>query len=250
MRSRMVKIHNPENSYDLSISDLMSALCCVFLLFLSVTIYRYNVQKLEYETKNKLATQYKDKQEELFNAIEKEFSTDKERWNVEIASVDGAIRIRFTNDAMMFEGGKDILKPEFELVLVEFFGRLIKIVGSKEFCEDILEIRIEGHTMKVQMEDVSAFQDYKRGMEISMGRTQNVLLFCLQNSNLPYSKIDNQDTEQWIRERIVAIGYSNSIPGDTPEKSRRVEFKIRTKAESVIDEIHKLDGIKIKGSDK
>ena len=130
----------------------------------------------------------------------------------------------------------------------EFFGRLIKVVGSKEFCDDILEIRIEGHTMKVQMEDVSAFQDYKRGMEISMGRTQNVLLFCLQNIEMPYSIIGNQDAEQWIRERIVAMGYSNSIPGETPEKSRRVEFKIRTRAESVIDEIQKLDGIKVKGS--
>ena len=149
---------------------------------------------------------------------------------------------------MMFEGGKTVLKPEFETVLSEFFGRLIKVVGSKEFCDDILEIRIEGHTMKVQMEDVSAFQDYKRGMEISMGRTQNVLLFCLQNIEMPYSIIGNQDAEQWIRERIVAMGYSNSIPGETPEKSRRVEFKIRTRAESVIDEIQKLDGIKVKGS--
>lgn len=250
MRSRTVKIQVSGNSYDLSISDLMSALCCVFLLFLAVTIYRYNVQKSEYEAKNKLATQYKDKQEDLLKAIEKEFSGDKERWNAEIAPVDGAIRIRFTNDSMMFEGGKDVLKPEFESVLSEFFGRLIKIVGSNEFCEDILEIRIEGHTMRVQMEDVSAFQDYKRGMEISMGRTQNVLLFCLQNSEIPYSKIGNEDAEQWIRERIVAMGYSNSLPGDTPEKSRRVEFKIRTKAESVIDEIQKLDGIKTKGSDK
>ena len=73
--------------------------------------------------------------------------------NAEIAAVDGAIRIRFTNEAMMFEGGKTVLKPEFETVLSEFFGRLIKVVGSKEFCDDILEIRIEGHTMKVQKEN-------------------------------------------------------------------------------------------------
>lgn len=248
MRSKSVKIQVSSNSYDLSISDLMSALCCVFLLFLSVTIYRYNVQKSEYEAKNKLAAQYKDKQDDLLKAIEREFDRDKAQWNAEIAAVEGAIRIRFTNEAMMFEGGKTVLKPEFETVLSEFFGRLIKVVGSKEFCDDILEIRIEGHTMKVQMEDVSAFQDYKRGMEISMGRTQNVLLFCLQNIEMPYSIIGNQDAEQWIRERIVAMGYSNSIPGETPEKSRRVEFKIRTRAESVIDEIQKLDGIKVKGS--
>ena len=95
MRSKSVKIQVSSNSYDLSISDLMSALCCVFLLFLSVTIYRYNVQKSEYEAKNKLAAQYKDKQDDLLKAIEREFDRDKAQWNAEIAAVDGAIRIRF-----------------------------------------------------------------------------------------------------------------------------------------------------------
>ena len=149
MRTRRVKVNFSSSSYSLSISDLMSALCCIFLLFLAITVYKLNQQKREYQQKNELATQYKNKQEDLYKALEKEFSIDLNRWGADISNVDGAIRIRFTDDSFMFAGGSEILTPEFETVLSDFFGRLIKVIGQDYFCNDILEIRIEGHTGNV-----------------------------------------------------------------------------------------------------
>lgn len=237
MRSRKVWSYFAGSSYDLSISDLMSALCCIFLLFLAVTVYKLNLQKAEYVQKNELATQYKNKQEDLYKALEKEFAKDLKDWSADIAQVDGAIRIRFTDDSFMFSGGDWRLTVDFEAVLTNFFGRLIKIIGRDDFSDDILELRIEGHTKKID----GSVDDYNRGMEISMNRAQSVLIYCLEHTSIPYRKISNEDAIPWIRKRIAGIGYSFSIPGED-KKDRRVEFKIRTKAESVIDDLQKLDG--------
>lgn len=238
MRSRKVKANFSGSSYDLSISDLMSALCCIFLLFLALTVYKLNQQKKEYEQKNELATLYKNKQDDLYKALDKEFSKDLKRWGADISNVDNAIRIRFTDDTFMFEGGKAELTPDFKSVLSDFFGRLIKIVGQNYFCDDILELRIEGHTKKID----GSKDDYEEGMRLSMDRTRNVLTYCLDNSSFSYQKIGEESTVNWIRQRIAGIGYSFSIPGEN-NKDRRVEFKIRTKAEAVIEELQKLDGI-------
>lgn len=238
MRSRRIKGNFLGNSYDLSVSDLMSALCCIFLLFLAVTVYKLNQQKREYQQKNELATQYKNKQEYLYKALEKEFAKDLKRWSADIVQVDGAIRIRFTDDSFMFKGNDWKLTFDFEDVLTDFFGRLIKIIGSNDFCDDILELRIEGHTKKID----GSVNDYNRGMEISMNRTKSVLTYCLEHTFIPYQKIGDEEAISWIRKRIAGIGYSFSIPGENG-KDRRVEFKIRTQAESVIDKLQKLDGI-------
>ena len=238
MSTRRLKIYLSCCFYDLSISDLMSALCCIFLLFLAVTVYKLNQQKTEYEKKNELATKYKNKQEELYRALKEEFSADLERWTADIANVDGAIRIRFTDDAFMFAGNAPDLTPKFESVLQNFFPRLIKIVGQDYFSHDILELRIEGHTKKT----TGSKYDYEAGMSLSMDRTRNVLTYCLENPP-PYEKIAGEDAMNWIRQRIAGIGYSFSIPGEN-FKDRRVEFKIRTKAEAIIDELQKLDGVR------
>ena len=96
-------------------------------------------------------------------------------------------------------------------------------------------MRIEGHTAAVAYADVN--DDYVAGMNLSQERTKQVLLYCLQNSELPYIFIAEEEAIQWVRKKIVAIGYSNSIPAKDIKKSRRVEFSIRTTAENVIDEI-------------
>ena len=40
-----------------------------------------------------------------------------------------------------------------------------------------------------------------------------------------------------VQKNLIAIGYSNSIPAENIEQSRRVEFSIRTRAENVIEKI-------------
>lgn len=152
----------------------------------------------------------------------------------------------FADKDTLFTPEKSDLQEPFAKILDEFFPRLIKIISNQEYAGKILEIRIEGHTAvnKSQTRE----EDYRTGMKLSQERTREVLFHCLQKTNLLEDKIQGEDAHEWIRKRIAAIGYSNSIPATNEsgkidwDKSRRVEFKIKTNDESVLTEIQNRTG--------
>lgn len=226
MRSPKIEEQNNGNSYDLSISDLMAALCCVFILFLIFVIHKLNEERKEFEIKNGVATEFRIKQQDLYNAIFNEFCNDLTRWGAEIELEKGTILVKFAKDSMMFEPEQAKLKEGFMLVLEEFFPRLVKILNDPTYKNDIQEIRIEGHTAINNKQ--SRKDDYESGMKLSQERTREVLYYCL--NTIPESRED-------IQKNIIAIGYSNSIPAIDDTKTRRVEFSIRTRAENVIETI-------------
>lgn len=228
MRSPKKEEMKKGNSYDLSISDLMAALCCIFILFLIFVIHRLNEEKKEFEIKNGVATEFRLKQKDLYDAIYKEFRDDLEKWEAEIELEKGNILVKFTKDSMMFEPEKAKLKEGFMDVLDDFFPRLVKILGDPKYKGDIQEIRIEGHTA-VNLRQTRK-EDYESGMKLSQERTREVLYYCL--GTIP-------ETRDELQKNIIAIGYSNSIPAADDTKTRRVEFSIRTRAENVIESIEK-----------
>ncbi len=78
---------------------------------------------------------------------------------------------------------------------------------------------------------------YFKNMELSQARTRTVLKYTI---TLP--AVTNQ--QEWLIEKITANGlsYSQRIKEngvENPDKSRRVEFRIRTKAEDTMDELIK-----------
>ena len=247
MRTRRLKISELAASYDLSISDLMAALCCIFLLFLAVTIIRLNQQKAEYTAKNGVAESYRSMQTSLYADLQNEFKDDLEKWN---AYITPDLTIHFKNSETLFEADKYDLKPTFEHILDDLFPRLSKILTKDDYVDEILEIRIEGHTARadesIRKGKKTVEEDYEDGVNLSQQRTTKVLLHCLK-TNLPQNQINGETYWEWVRKRIIAVGYSNSIPVLTGgesidyEASRRVEIKIKTKAESVITEIQELD---------
>lgn len=237
MRTKKIERNEKGSNFDLSISDLMAALCCIFVIFLVLTIEKLNKERKLFKSKNLIATEYRLKQKDLYDALYSEFQNDLEKWEAELEMNQGVIKIRFTKDSMMFLPNRYEITNDFKDVLADFFPRLIGIIGNSDFYESIQELRIEGHTAAVAGADVN--DDYVAGMNLSQERTKQVLLYCLQNSNLPFAFIGSEESVQWVRKKIVAIGYSNSIPAKDIKKSRRVEFSIRTTAENVIDEIEK-----------
>ena len=70
-------------------------------------------------------------------------------------------------------------------------------------------------------------------MELSQERTRSVLYHCLNKTKYPKEY-------EWIRSKIIAIGYSKSRPvtnanGEIDwEASRRVEFRIKLNSDSEI----------------
>lgn len=108
MRSPKKEELKKGNSYDLSISDLMAALCCIFILFLIFVIHRLNEERKEFEIKNGVATEFRLKQKDLYDAIYKEFRDDLVNWEAEIELEKGNILVKFTKDSMMFEPEKEL----------------------------------------------------------------------------------------------------------------------------------------------
>lgn len=226
MRSSKRNMQKTENTYDLSIADLMAALCCIFILFLVFVIHRLNAERKDFEIKNGVATEFRLRQEDLYNAIREEFKNDLIEWEAEIVLDKGTILIRFLKESLMFSRNDYHLKSGFENVLIDFFPRLIEILEDPQYKDDIQEIRIEGHT--AIDESLSREEDYETGMILSQLRTREVMFYCLNT-------IPKQRNE--VQKNLIAIGYSNSIPAENIEQSRRVEFSIRTRAENVIEKI-------------
>ena len=250
MRNRLVKKTNSSSSFDLSISDLMAALCCIFLLFLAITSIELTNQKKKYEVKNGRAGEYIMKQKELKKALDAEFEDDFEKWN---AYISDDLTIHFRDINVLFEPNDDMVRENLKVILDSLFPRLIEIISNDRFRDDILEIRIEGHTATINYDtikqvEVSKEDSFKRGMLTSHNRTNNVLFYCLENTELKSDKIGNMDAYEWVRKHMVTISYSDSLPiykeGTDEEDyiaSRRVEIKIRTKAEDAIYEINDLE---------
>jgi outer membrane protein OmpA-like peptidoglycan-associated protein len=127
------------------------------------------------------------------------------------------------------------LQPHFKEILDNFFPRYIAILGNQKYREDIEEIRIEGHTSSEGRVGMTQEEAYFYNMDLSQVRTCEVLQYVLRSWHL--------QNKEWIKERLTANGLSSSKlvlyknGTENKEKSRRVEFRVRTNAEKRIVKI-------------
>lgn len=112
--------------------------------------------------------------------------------------------------------------------------RYIELLHNK-FRNEIREIRIEGHTSSEWSHDVSETEAFIRNMKLSQERTRTVLNFSMNIQDLII-------LNPWMRKTVSANGLSsarlvvkNNI--ENKERSRRVEFTIRTKAKEALFKI-------------
>lgn len=208
----------------ISISDLMSVLMMIFL-FIAVS-YMLNIVKDKNKIKE-IAVTYNKLQNELYEDLMNEFKGDLTKWNADIDRQ--TLSVKFEAPEVLFQSGSSTLKPVFKEILSDFFPRYIGILSNEKYKKDIEEIRIEGHTSSEWSYKVSENEAYFNNMELSQNRTRKVLEFVLTNR-----KINNKT--DWVKERLTANGLSSSKlifsnEKEDKEKSRRVEFRIRTNAE-------------------
>jgi len=209
----------------IAVSDLMSGLMMLFLLIAVLYIVIVARQKEEIE---QIVLLYEDLREELYQDLLTEFNPDLPRWGAELSE---DLRFRFINTELLFEEGESTLRPEFEEILADFFPRYMRILASDKYSEDILGVRIEGHTSSSWSQARDSDDAYMRNMALSQERTRTTLGTIL---SLP----DVVNHKQWLRARLTANGLSSSqlIIGPSGEEdsqlSRRVEFVVVTDAET------------------
>lgn len=248
MRTKRYK-HREENaSYELSISDLMASLCCIFLLT-TISI----VASLK--EKNSLAGKYQDLQRELYLDLQEELGQSLDDWG---ATIDpDTLSIRFSSDAG-FDARSAVLKSGYKKILQDFFPKLVKILEQDKYKNEIEEIRIEGFTAPDVNDPYGegSEHDYTSGIELSQERTMNVLLYCLEHTQYSQETDEQKKEEEkeWIRKHIVSNGYSLAKPLNTEGKlleeggqidkaaTRRVEFRIKTNSDNIVKQFQEIGG--------
>jgi len=214
----------------ISISDMMSGLMMVFL-FISIA-YMINVVR-ERDTIKEIAITYNRLQNDLYNDLFNEFKNDLDNWN---AIIDRqSLSVRFEAPDVLFQKGSYQLQDKFKSILNDFFPRYLAILTSEKYKNDIEEIRIEGHTSSEWQVDVSPDIAYFLNMKLSQDRTRSVLEYVM---NL--SQVSNQN--EWLKNYLTANGLSSSKLITTngiedKDKSRRVEFRVKTNSEKRIVKI-------------
>ena len=216
----------------MSISDIMSGLMIVFM-FIAVT-FMMEVQN-EQRQKNEMIYNYAVVKREIYEALFQEFKDDLTKWNAEID--EQTLTLRFKEPDILFGVGSDLLTPKFQQILNDFLPRYIAVISQEKYKDYIEEIRIEGHTDPFWAGAETRNEEYLNNMILSQARTRAVLSYAI---NMPYL----QPNLEWIIQRITANGLSSSQPiiinGQIDAKlSRRVDFRIRTKADEKLNELAK-----------
>ena len=226
-----LNVKSEDESQWLPISDLMSVLMMVFLLIAVSYMLKIYQEKAKIE---EVAITYNKLQNELYKDISNEFSEDLKKWNAEIDKT--SLSVRFKAPEILFSMGSARIKPDFKIILSDFFPRFTKILYSNKYKNEIEEIRIEGHTSSYWTEKTSEDIAYIYNMELSQDRTRNVLQFILSIEN-------EKEKNIWLKQNVTANGLSSSklIYDENGiqnrELSRRVEFRVKTNAEKRIAKI-------------
>ena len=209
-----------ENAFALSTGDLMAGLLFIFILLLMGALLQVQ-EKAEQD--EEVVRRYEQIKTQLYIDLQDEFKEDLKVWR---ATIDSSLCIRFQEPAMLFDNDKAVLKPLFKEILDDFFPRYIKVLNRPEYKENIVEIRIEGHT--------DSNGGYFHNMELSQNRTRSVLEYCFG--------LMTREQIIWAKSLITANGLSSSQPilvhgVEDKSLSRRVEFRVRTNAEKQLEEI-------------
>ncbi|MFK7862803.1 MAG: flagellar motor protein MotB [Pseudohongiellaceae bacterium] len=224
------EIEHDSEEHWIAVSDLMSGLMMLFLLI--AVLYLVIVERKNEEIEQ-VVLLYEDLKEELYQDLLREFEEDLPQWG---ASLSEDLRFRFTNTELLFEEGDSQLRPEFVSILADFFPRYLNILTSAPYRDEVLEVRIEGHTSSSWSQASSSDDAYMRNMALSQERTRAALGTLLSLNEV-------SDDKGWLRQKLTANGLSSSQlvldeeGKEDADSSRRVEFVVVTDAETRLSRI-------------
>lgn len=195
------------------------------------------------------AFQYRYIQDEIYNTLLSEFEDEIARNEMQIAP-DGTVRFNTDDDRLLFELGDSDLTQRMESTLDWFVPRYMEIVSDPEYLDYIKEIRIEGHTdtvppksgedsytFNLRLSSLRAIEvlNYVRNSESYLRldpETKNRFDFLITATGMSFSKALNSDYE---------YVYESSNKNIDLEISRRVEFRVVTSSEGLMEEIFSME---------
>ncbi len=224
----------------MSVSDLMTGLMVIFL-FIAIS---YIIRVDENQT---VLKDYVDTKQQLYEALVTEFDKDKEKWDM---SIGRDLTMKFQNAQVQFESGSHALAPQFKTILDDFLPRYFAILLKSDLKDRIQEIRIEGHTDNDPI--VSGHYNsnpFLGNVQLSQERAYSVLnYFYHMDSYNNYSKQEKEQLQYWLTANGLSFGRSLDNEGNLTfeskkridkKRSRRVEFRIVTNGDELLEEFVK-----------
>lgn len=225
----------------ISLSDMMTWLMLVFLL-LSIFVMA-EIQKKDNE-KKLILIEYNNSKDDLYKELKKAFEEKEDEWQMEI---EDDLTIKFTNPDVLFEANDSKLRIHFKNILEEFIPKYLSIINEAVYKDKIKEIRIEWHAWRC------LDSEYWICLTLSQKRANNVLFYIFNNSSFNDLSIDDKKKMKfWITSNWMSnwknldsegnyIYYSNNEVD--AKQSRRVEFRIVTNSEELIEKIIKRENL-------
>lgn len=228
-----------KESFWIPYADLMTVLMVIFLFISLAYMGLVQFQKKE---QDKIFEEYKLTKENLLKELQQTFEQDKKRWNLEL---DDDLSIKFTNPQVLFDEGKSDVTLTFQNILKEFLPKYLSVVMQEKYKDKIAEIRIEGHTNTKPINKTN--DPYIDNMELSQNRARNVLAFLRkQDCFIELETIKKERLQYWLTANGLSYGrtidansnltFNSNTPID-PNKSRRVEFRIVTTSEILVEKV-------------
>lgn len=175
-----------------------------------------------------VALEYRDTKVNLNETLYSEFENDLQNWDATITKDNSIV---FSSPEVLFDASSSKLKKKFKTILEKFFVRYVTILTADEYKDEIVELRVEGHTSKSWKNAKSEKEIYLKNMQLSQQRAFNVLSFC-------YS-LDNKEIQKnrpWLEKHFRANGMAFAKLKEQ-NKTRRVEFTIQLKSEEKVYDI-------------
>ena len=227
-----------KESHWIPLADLMTVLMVIFL-FMSIS-YMALVEKRQKE-QNQIFKDYEESRVALYNELNEAFKNDFKKWDLKL---DNDLSIKFTNPQVLFSTGSSEITDHFKSILTDFLPKYLSVVLQDKYKEKIAEIRIEGHTDTIPIG--SSGDPYIDNMKLSQDRGRNVLAYLRsQICFINLKSIQKDRLQYWLTAnglsygRTVDINYKltyDSKQAIDNDKSRRVEFRIVTTSEAIINE--------------
>jgi outer membrane protein OmpA-like peptidoglycan-associated protein len=233
-----------KDNYWIPLADLMTVLMVIFL-FMAIS-YMVVIKKKQ-DNQNKIFEEYEKAKISLFNELNNTFKNDSARWHLKL---DKDLSIKFTDPQVLFDDGSSEIKLEFKKILSEFLPKYLGVVLQDKYKNRIAEIRIEGHTNNkgLRKDQVCDFKNdpYIDNMELSQNRARNVLSeLRKQNCFAKLGEEKKSRLQYWLTANGLSFGRTvdetnklsffsgKSVDND---KSRRVEFRIVTTSDEIINQ--------------
>jgi len=218
----------------MSVSDLMTGLMIIFL-FVAVA---YMIQVKDSES---VLREYIETKQHLHQKLVNEFKGDTAEWKMVVGR---DLSMKFKEPEVLFAQGSGEIKPKFMQILDEFIPRYLNILLTDTFKNRIIEIRIEGHTDDLRM--VKYGKDpYLSNVLLSQERAYNVLKYIREMPSFSqYTAEQRNLLDFWFTANGLSFGKAldanERYAAETKDtidraKSRRVEFRIVTKGEELLE---------------